>query len=96
METKEQAIQLIAQYSEEILQMEANINVQKRILERNKEQKRIKRGGSRGRVSSDNFALLESLLDIDLRIARCESEIALNKNQVKLRKEEIKRLKKIK
>ena len=93
METKDQAKQLIQQYTDEINDMKSKVDVEKIILASNKEKRKEKKGG-RGRIASDDFSLMMELAQYDCDIARSEAKIAMWKNQIKLRKEEIVRLKK--
>ncbi len=96
MKNKEEAKLLIQQYNDEINNMKKDIDVEKIILDSYKEKKKSRRGGSRGRVASDDYSLMLDLAQFDCMIAESETKIALWKNQIKLRKEEILKLKKIK
>ena len=86
MKNKEEAKLLIQQYNDEINKMK-DIDVEKIILDSYKETKKSRRGGSRGRVASDDYSLMLDLAQFDCMIAESETKIALWKNQIKLRKE---------
>lgn len=96
MESREEAKALIQQYTEEIESMKNELNQARMMLNNAKETKRSLRPSARGRIADNDWNTKLVMAQCDCEIARYEAEVALYRNQIKARKEEIARLKKIK